>query len=88
MVKKPYTVVHKGDKYEIRHFRDFDPKELFWHRDKEDRGIVLLAGEVMFQRDNELPFNIPKNKLIVIPKMSYHRVIAEKPFTIKVNFIK
>lgn len=88
MVKHPYTVIESCDKYEIRHFGDFDPKELFWHRDREDRAILLLSGKILLQFDNRLPFEVHKNSLVVIPKMSYHRVLADSPFTIKVHFIK
>ena len=54
--------------------QDIDPKELMWHRDKEDRIIEPIEStDWKFQIDNKLPITID-NK-IFIPKHVWHRAI-------------
>lgn len=84
---KPYKIIGQGIGYEIREFKDYNPRELFWHRDKETRDVVLLSGCVKLQFDNELPVQLIKGNKYRIDKMKFHRVISEKDFTIKVIFI-
>jgi hypothetical protein len=61
----------------IRKFsKDLMADDLCWHKDKEDRLVRLISGEEwLFQKDNELPFKISKDKDIFIPKNTWHRLI-------------
>ena len=77
---KPYKSIHLDKFTEIRTFKD--PTRLFWHRDLEDRMVKLLEGEVEIQFDNELPHKLEVLEKIFIKKLTYHRVISKKPFTI------
>lgn len=59
----------------IRKFsKDIEEDELVWHRDKEDRFIMLLEGgkDWLVQLEDELPKPIDE---IFIKKETYHRVI-------------
>lgn len=61
--------------------RTFDPsitesEEYIWHRDYNDREVVVLSGEGWkFQFDNEIPFDINKGDKLLIPSMVYHRIV-------------
>lgn len=72
-------------KYTFRFFPNFDTKQLFWHRDLNDRDIRLLVGSVELQFDNCLPEKLKFLKSYSIPKMVYHRVISKKPFLILIK---
>ena len=53
-----------------------DSSELVWHRDKQDRRIIIVSGDDWyFQFDNELPFKLNKNDEILINKNNFHRII-------------
>ena len=53
---------------------DICPCELTWHRDKEDRTIIVVENNGwLFQYDNDIPFILEDT--IEIKKESYHRVI-------------
>lgn len=84
---KPYKIIEETDSYQIREFSNYDPKELFWHRDKEDRIIELLEGSIKIQTENAIPMTMFIGDNFVIRKEVYHRVIANKPFKIKVYFL-
>lgn len=81
---KPYKEIDFGNN-KVRHFENFDPKDLYWHKDEFDREIFLVEGEVQIQLDNELPVKLRKFKRFYIPKETYHRVIATGSFTILIK---
>jgi len=86
--KLPYTstIVASGELWvcERRVFKDFNERELFWHRDKEDREIRLVEGSIELQLENRMPIKLKPYQGYLIPKMCYHRVIAVADFTIDV----
>lgn len=50
--------------------------ELTWHRDANDRTVLVLEGAGWsFQRDNQLPFSIKKGDIIKVAAGEWHRVI-------------
>jgi len=60
--------------------RTFDPgvadEELVWHRDLEDRKIIVIeSGGWGYQLDNQLPLPLEEGQELFIPKMLWHRVI-------------
>lgn len=81
---KPYKIIDQSNKYQIREFKNYNPKELFWHRDKEDRYVELLKGDVELQFDNLLPYKMVIGEKIFIKKETFHRVIATEDFLIKI----
>ena len=81
---KPYIVVYSHDKMEIRYFPNENPRELFWHRDLENRLIYLKYGNVKIQLDNELPIQMNEDDPIFIEKETFHRVISDSPFILKI----
>lgn len=87
MKSNPYTIIKEETNYQIREFKNEDPRELFWHRDKEDRIVTLLEGECKIQFDNCLPKDMIINEPIYIEKLSYHRVISQDKFIVKIEFI-
>ena len=70
----PYSERRK-DNLIVRTFsQDIDEEELVWHRDRQDREVIVLQEtDWQFQFDNELP-QVLKNT-IFIPKNTYHRLI-------------
>ncbi len=59
--------------------KNLSDNELYWHKDKEDREIILLKGEGWYiQKDNSIPMLIEKNKLYFIEKNIWHRLINRK----------
>lgn len=79
----PYS--NKGN---IRTFsKDVNKLELVWHQDAEDRDIEILEGEGwLFQRDNELPFELVKGDRIFITEGQVHRIIkGTTDLKIKIN---
>ena len=55
---------------------DVEDEELKWHRDFEDRKIIIKSGtNWKLQLDNSLPIVLQKNKKYNIPKGIYHRII-------------
>tara|TARA_R110002110_G_scaffold410235_1_gene633494 strand:+ start:30 stop:428 length:399 start_codon:yes stop_codon:yes gene_type:complete len=60
--------------------RTFDPditnEELVWHRDLEDREIIVIKSDGWgYQLDNQLPLPLKEDQELFIPKMLWHRVI-------------
>lgn len=75
------------DNISLRTFNlDIDDEELVWHRDEEDRTVIVLEGEGWyFQLDNQLPIELSKDTKLFIPKMVYHRVIkGNTPLLVKI----
>jgi hypothetical protein len=53
-----------------------DPDRLTWHRDAENRIIIVVEGNGwMFQRDNEIPFLMETGDKIKVNAGEYHRII-------------
>lgn len=53
-----------------------DSEDLHWHRDREDREIMVVkSGGWFFQKENELPTPLVNGQVINISKGVYHRVI-------------
>ena len=65
------------DNEDIRTFSEsVNEIELIWHRDREDRKIIILECENWkLQMDNEFPVSLEVGKTYFIPKMVYHRVL-------------
>lgn len=75
---KPYTEIvlgNTGDR--LRVFKtDTEEDELVWHRDKEDRKVIVMeSGGWKLQMDNQEPITLVTDRTYDIPKMVYHRVI-------------
>ena len=85
---RPYTNIKTSKNTIIREFNEsIDPTELLWHRDLKSRKVTVLEGQGWyFQMDNELPFELKKGISIVIPELSWHRVIkGNTTLTIKIE---
>ena len=55
---------------------DVAGEELVWHRDLEDRKIIVIkSGGWGYQLDNQLPLPLEEGQELFIPKMLWHRVI-------------
>ena len=80
----PYQIIDSEDNWEIRYFKNEDPRQLFWHRDKELRKCELLWGDIEFQNENQLPQKMYPGQSIYIPEERYHRVIANDSFAVKI----
>lgn len=74
---KPFTQEFYSSDTVLRHFDKTAPDHLYkWHADEEDRYIESLnENDWQFQFDNELPQDIPPNKIIYIPKGLIHRLV-------------
>lgn len=69
----------------LRYFPNKNPRELFWHRDKSERRVQLLLGNVELQLEDCLPQKMIKFNKYTIPEMEYHRVISKKPFLVLIK---
>jgi hypothetical protein len=55
---------------------DVEESELVWHRDYESRQVYVQQGNGWkLQMDNELPKELKMNDVVLIPAMTYHRLI-------------
>ena len=73
---RPYSEKIDGNVSIRKFYKNTNPEELVWHRDKEDRTIqVLNNSDWCVQVDNELPLPLRKGFSIFIPKGVYHRVL-------------
>jgi mannose-6-phosphate isomerase-like protein (cupin superfamily) len=64
-------------------------EELNWHRDKEDREVVLVEGQDWYiQLDNELPRLLSKDTSYNIPKSTWHRIINRNSSKLVINVRK
>ena len=53
--------------------------EMVWHRDKEERKVTVIAGEVWrFQFNESLPIELREGKEVMIPREMYHRLLKGK----------
>jgi quercetin dioxygenase-like cupin family protein len=76
--KKPYTDIRLSKTEWIREFdvSITNSEEYIWHRDANDRSVIVLEGDGWkFQFDEELPQIINKGDTLFIPKLVYHRLI-------------
>lgn len=73
----PYIDSIESEASVIRVFdQNIDPIELKWHRDLEDREVIILEGEGWyFQKEDSLPIELLPGVSIFIKAMEWHRVI-------------
>ena len=88
-VMKDYSEEILAENVVIRTFRSKEINHYEWHRDKEDRKIVVLESSPgwKFQMDNCLPVDLYLGKVITIPKEAFHRLIGA-PGKLKIRIIK
>jgi len=56
--------------------QDVSEEELVWHRDLEDRTVVVIGDtDWKIQYENQLPMELTKSIQYLIPKEMYHRVV-------------
>jgi hypothetical protein len=73
VTEKPYSETIADDCIVRKFSQDIDPIELMWHRDLKNRSVKLISGTGWkIQLDDQLPLNLTE---IIIPKLSWHRVI-------------
>jgi len=74
---RPYKQFTISQNVYIRIFpRNTGLHELVWHRDRKTRQITVLEGNKwLFQRDNELPFELTDGHVFEIEKGHYHRLL-------------
>ncbi len=74
---KPYKEKILSESTVLRGFsQDVDQSHLVWHRDREDRKIIVVEGRGWkFQRDNHLPESISAGDTISISAGEYHRLV-------------
>ena len=77
-----YTLVQRS-------FCEDSRDNLEWHRDKEDREIMLVEGDGWYiQMENELPRLMQKESLFKIPKEIWHRIINKNGTKLIINVRK
>tara|TARA_B100000214_G_scaffold367500_1_gene337726 strand:- start:1396 stop:2079 length:684 start_codon:yes stop_codon:yes gene_type:complete len=74
---RPYYERILSENVSLRGFSEqIDPDRLTWHRDEENRIIIVVEGNGwMFQRDNEIPILMEAGDRIKVNAGEYHRVI-------------
>ena len=73
-----YNNIQYDDKKFYRVFNEnVNSDELIWHRDKKDRcvRVVSVGKNWKFQMEDTFPIEINKGDEILIPKMTFHRLI-------------
>lgn len=74
--ERPYREEIYGNVSIRKFYKDTNPDDLVWHRDREDRTLYTLnKTDWLIQVDNQLPLPLRKGSSIFIPKGMYHRVI-------------
>ena len=77
-----YTLVQRS-------FCEDSYDNLEWHRDKEDREVMLVEGDGWYiQRDNELPELMQKGSIFKITKETWHRIINKNGANLIINVRK
>ena len=73
----PFEEEKIKDNIFIRTFSvDVDEMDLIWHRDHNDRQIVVVEGNAWkLQKDNEEPVILEHGVIYEIKAMEYHRII-------------
>ena len=86
---KSYKEEKISERIFVRTFDAVDSSKFEWHRDKEDRKIIVLSAGIgwKFQLDNCLPVNLDQGVIISIPKETFHRVIAGEG-KLKIRLVK
>ena len=76
-MSQPYTDLVVTDEFVIREFdENIDPIELMWHKDLEERKVIVIEGKNWYyQQDNQLPIELKQDIEIFIPRLVWHRVI-------------
>ena len=88
--RKPFVDTKVDTNTRIRNFHPQYEDHLFkWHWDDEDRCIEATGeNDWQFQFDDELPQSLEPNKIIMIPKGIYHRLIkGSNILTIKISAV-
>ena len=67
--------------------QDVAEEKLIWHRDKKDRIVNIVHNTGWrFQKDNELPQEIPEGTTISISRYVYHRLIkGDGPLIVEIH---
>lgn len=87
---KPYKDKQISENSKVRVFQsNVDSGELMWHRDREDRLVEVIEGNGWkFQMDNELPVEMKKGHMYLIPEGTYHRIMkGNSDLKIRIDFI-
>lgn len=73
---RPYKQFTISQNVFIRIFpRNTSIQELVWHRDRKTRQITVLEGNNwLFQRDNDIPFELADGHTFEIKAGHYHRL--------------
>jgi quercetin dioxygenase-like cupin family protein len=72
-----------------RSFSEDSYDNLEWHRDKEDREVMIVEGDGWYiQMENELPRLMQKESLFKIPKEKWHRIINKNGTNLIINVRK
>lgn len=72
-----------------RSFCEDSYDNLEWHRDKEDREVMIVEGDGWYiQMENELPRLMQKESLFKIPKEIWHRIINKNGTKLIINVRK
>jgi len=86
---KPYKEKIINKNISERTFSEKNKKDFFWHRDLEDRKIIVIeSGKGWFvQLDNCLPQELISGSIITINAYVFHRVIAGSG-NLKIKIVK
>ena len=89
LLMKPYKEKQIDNNVFERIFKESDQEHFEWHRDKENRKIIVLdvGSNWYFQLDNCLPENLFIGKIITVPKEVFHRIISGQG-NLKIRLIK
>lgn len=73
----PFQEEGESDGWVIRRFStEVSPEELRWHRDGEDREILVIESDGWaLQKDNGLPQELLKSKSHSVRKGEWHRLL-------------
>ena len=86
----PFKEQQIGKNVFLREFtKDVNNEELVWHRDREDRIVEVIEGRGwMLQLDEELPVEMKKGHMYLIPEGTYHRIMkGNSDLKIRIDFI-
>ena len=71
---RPYQELRTFDFIYRKFTQDIDEEELVWHRDRNDREVIVLGDtDWQFQFEDSIPQQLQET--IFIPKDTYHRLI-------------
>jgi hypothetical protein len=73
----PFQEERESDGWVVRRFSaEINPEELRWHRDGEDREILIMESDGWaLQKDNGLPQELLKGKSHSVRKGEWHRLL-------------